>query len=344
MTEIEKNIIINDFELYIKYTKVNEFLGKLVIEPDLCKLIIQNKIYWNNLNFIFDYFGYDDALKTFKVLIANDNNNLFYNLTENEFLNVLNNCLNLIELREIIKNNENFHRLYYEYINKNPDKIILEMIIKGFRTDLKDIEKDLDEEKIFDMLKLILSELLENENLNYSDIQLLGQGEFSMVYSVGSKVIKIGIPRDTFKIDNNKRFLKPVFRREIEGSKEVLGCIEITEKVDTKNITEEDVQFIYNELRDSGYFWFDPRKENLGRLLKSNKVHYKNLDPVMSAVNYNTECIEVLEAGELVIIDNDYIYSYEEFKKLPEEEQRTFMSAVEKYELEYQNRKGSIII
>ena len=48
---------------------------------------------------------------------------------------------------------------------------------------------------------------------------------------------------------------------------------------------------------------------------------------------------EELDAGELVILDNDYIYSEDEFNKLPFETRQSYLENVEKYENKYMNEK-----
>lgn len=96
------------------------------------------------------------------------------------------------------------------------------------------------------MLRIIFQEILDNENKKVSDIKYAG-GVFSNVFIIGSKVIKIG-ERNTFKIENNKRFLKPLLRMIIKiNNKEI--CIEITERV-SYDVTEEDVYLIYRKLRN----------------------------------------------------------------------------------------------
>ena len=107
-----------------------------------------------------------------------------------------------------------------------------------------------------------------------------------------------------------------MYRDEIldKDDKDFLFCIEITEFVDTKNITKEDVYFIYKELRGCGFVWTDCKEDNIGRLLKDNKVYFKGIDKVdKNATGYINDNIEILKKGDLVIIDNDYIYNEEDF-------------------------------
>lgn len=321
------HLIESDFCLTYDYIHIfNHIIQKNIItKKELLSLIeyaLKNKCNKVNLGFISCLlnYGYKDVVK----------NNI-------EF--ILDKCNNLFSLKSMIKNDKEIFSRFNDYINKKPDKLILEMIIDGFQKEFFEINWILEKEKVFDMIKIILTELLFNENLNYSDIEFLSSGEYSQVYSIGSKALKLGKQREKFLIDNNKRFLKPLLRTEITRNKEVIGCIEITEKVDTNNITQKDAQFIYNELRDNGDIWTDCGPHNLGRLLKKNEVHFKNLDPVIGAVNYKTECEEVLEAGELVIIDNDYIFKEDELSKMSKDDQELILRAVCEYEIAYQSQK-----
>jgi len=261
-------------------------------------------------------------------------NSEYKNIVIDNFENILNNCYYLLDLKIIIKDKKLLER-YNNYINKKPDNLIYEILIKGFNLDLKKIK----DEKIYDTLKQIINEILEFEKLNYSDINFIGNGAYNFVVSIGSKILKLGEKREIFKIDNNRRFLKPILRTEINkiNSEEILGCIEITEKVSTKNITQKDLYILYKELRDKGYIWVDCRKDNVGRLLKNNKIYFNDLNPTLEAINYNTNNDEELEEGELVIIDNDYIYSDQEFDSLPKDVQRNYLDNIESYETKYQS-------
>ena len=115
---------------------------------------------------------------------------------------------------------------------------------------------------------------------------------------------------------NNKRFLKPLYRSEIldNDKKSFLFCIEITEYVDTSNITKDDVYMIYKELREKGLVWSDCKESNLGRLIKDNRVYFNDIDYVSKkATGYDCDNSEVLKKGDLVIVDTDFIYDEEEF-------------------------------
>ena len=196
-------------------------------------------------------------------------------------------------------------------ISKNKNLVSDEIITAMF--DFKLVENDI----IRKTVSFIVKELSENENIDYNDICLLSKnGAYSIVYQIGDKVLKIGRRREVFTKKNNKRFLQPLYREEILNKDELnfLFCIEITERVDTTNITKEDVYQIYKGLRSQGLIWTDCKEDNIGRLLKDNKVYFRGIDKVDKvATGYLNDIDEILKKGDLVIIDNDYIYDEEEF-------------------------------
>ena len=231
--------VFNTFEPKTIYYVVNE-------------LVKQNeKINYNKLVYYLIEHQYLDLVEK----------NIKYFMNDNIYLMNLKNILNYTGLNEKYLN---------KYINENHGRIIDEILesaalkinIKNNKTQTKkNIQKWIDRLVIY-------------ENISYSDIKLKGEGGFSNAYQIGSKILKIGSKRKTFKMKNNKRFLQPVVREEIYDNNNFSYCLEITELVDTNDITEEDVYLIYKELRDQDLIWADPDTSNLGILLKENLVYY----------------------------------------------------------------------
>lgn len=224
----------------------------------------------------------------------------------------------LLDMKEELSNIPNTNYMI-EKINKvieeNSERLIEDIVIARTDIDLNILK----EEKIVDTLKIIIDELLENQNLKYRDIKRKGFGGYSNVIGIGDKVLKVGRKRENFVIKNNKRFLKPIYRQEVESisSKDTLLCIEITEMVDTSSVGKKDAYDMYKELRDQGLIWKDCDPDNLGRLLKDNKIYFDGIDCVdKNATGYLDDNDEVLKKGEVVILDNDYIYTEDEFQQL----------------------------
>ena len=238
----------------------------------------------------------------------------YKDVTINNIDTIINHSIKLLDLKFIL-NQYGFSKDKIDMVNQiiiNNKKLVSEEILSS-AVGMRDLKDDI----IKDTVSIITEELMHNENINYEDINILSKsGAYSIVYKIGDKVLKIGKKREVFTKINNKRFLQPLYRDEIldKDDKDFLFCIEITEFVDTKNITKEDVYFIYKELRDCGLVWTDCKEDNLGRLLKDNKVYFKGIDKVdKNATGYINDNIEILKKGDLVIIDNDYIYNEEDF-------------------------------
>lgn len=84
----------------------------------------------------------------------------------------------------------------------------------------------------------------------------------------------------------------------------------VTPRVDTNNITEEDVYTLYKKAREYGLIWTDPSLKNVGRLLEDNVTNFKNWGPVPYQNLGYTQSLgsEILKKGDLVILDTDYIF------------------------------------
>ena len=112
----------------------------------------------------------------------------------------------------------------------------------------------------------------------------------------------------------------------------IFGCIEISDRVDrlcenaeqeqALNGNEEAVEKlyqIYKELRDDGIVWTDVRFSNVGKLRKRNvpKLNGEEMDVDPVAVGMDKEAKgRILEVGEWVIIDTDYIYRRKDYKSI----------------------------
>ena len=83
-------------------------------------------------------------------------------------------------------------------------------------------------------LSIIIDELLQSEKVCLRDIKDIGTGSYSFVYQIGSKVLKVGKPRETYNIPNHPRILQPIARTNLlDENNNPLACIEISDKVRT---------------------------------------------------------------------------------------------------------------
>lgn len=172
----------------------------------------------------------------------------------------------------------------------------------------------------------IAKEMLKDQKLTPDKMKIYGSGQYSKTIKIGEYVFKVGKPRSSFEIKNDERIIQPLFRREIGDNDEKI-CIEVQDLVDknwyeglTEEQIEEELYKVYSEMYDRGIRWTDVRKENVGRLLKPNTGIYningqelKGEDKAKGFIeNEDKEQVNILDAGELVVIDTDFIFDYKQ--------------------------------
>ena len=196
--------------------------------------------------------------------------------------------------------------------------------------------KDVSEEEIdgyTETLTIMIDELLQDENQRYIDIQYLKSGQFSQAYRIGEKVIKIGMPRETYYIPNHRRILQPLVRKEFkekERNNRVFACAEIVDLVNPlrpEDWKEETLYQVYKDLREDGLVWTDIKYDNLGRLRRKNVVTFEGK--------------EIWVAPETVgFIDEEPKEGYQEKYQKDEtilegrEKENTFSSGLEEFSVE----------
>lgn len=218
-------------------------------------------------------------------------------------------------------------------------------------------EKSISDETTKTMLSTIISELCEQANIKPTDIILAGEGKYSMALKIGNYILKIGEQRKADRIINDKRIIRPLIRQQtnptsIDEKKDDIPnlFIEVQQMVEAKwyeglseEQIEEELYKIYAELRDRNILWTDCKKENVGRLLAPNdgkfSINGQELKSENEAIQaYGQETDEILQPGELVIIDTDFIFSKDLTKKYPEARK----SYHREFEKRYQEEKQKI--
>ena len=236
---------------------------------------------------------------------------ILYRSKENDYIS--NNMAQII-------NSIDLNRVSLQKIKKiNPEKFATvhsDIISNLARNSAFELQGDIDY-KTINALTIIFDEIAQNENTDLSNLQYKGSGFFSNVYKLGNKVIKLGKPKFYHEIPYHKRLLQPLIRREI-----LPKClyIEISEYLNSrKNITENDVYSVFKELRDDGIIWLDPKPENLARLEKDNIIHFKETlyveNESLGFLPSNSKK-EVLHAGDLVIIDLDFLFKEDDTENI----------------------------
>lgn len=199
--------------------------------------------------------------------------------------------------------------------NKNKNEFIYNMVLATLvsRSECGTYNycKDIDEVYV-DFFERLVVGLMKNENVNYSDIELLNRGYFCDVYKIGEKVLKIGINKVNTTIPNSKYIIQPLIRFDLKNKDmENFLYVEVNELADQKClITEDDVYELYCKLRSEGIKWLDPKVDNIGRLIKKNSNFLNNEEILINQETngFLSNNSEILGSGELVLIDIDLLY------------------------------------
>lgn len=212
------------------------------------------------------------------------------------------NSQNLYVLMNFVKDNPKAFSQVKDYIDNNEEKA-MDSILREISHYLK-----LSDSTIKEIIKLMILDVVKNENVKFSDITFVSGG-FSIVLLIGSKVIKLG-DRASKKIPNNPYIIAPLLRRNFESNGE--HCfIEVTERVDTnKRVSREELYQLFKKLRDLKLVWTDVKPINVGRLTKENIIHWRdNINPPEEMLGLDSKRGKtILKEGDLVILDADFIY------------------------------------
>lgn len=211
---------------------------------------------------------------------------------------------NVFVLKKILINNNLMSEL--QHINNKIDDNI-DILIDSIINDLGFVKEE-NKKDIFELIKLIVIDICNNENCKYSDIKQIGDGYYNKCYKINNKILKIGKVRETINIVDNPYIIKPLLRKKY---KDVF--LEVSERA-LNDITISNTQMykIYKELRNYGIIWTDVEKENFGKLLKDNNIYWKqNLmyNPSNASIKSDNENKKTLKKGDYVILDNDYLYN-----------------------------------
>lgn len=170
-------------------------------------------------------------------------------------------------------------------INSRIDDVIKEMLKQNQDDSLKSEDTKIQEAKIQETIKMLLQDLLKEENCQVSDIVKIGNGSYSSVFQVGTKVIKLGTVEQYIIPKNSKRFLQPIVRYNHEfykdGRQYTPITIVISEICDISlPASINELYEIYKDIRKDGMIWTDVKQENVGRLIKDNHIHYNGIENV----------------------------------------------------------------
>lgn len=149
------------------------------------------------------------------------------------------NSQNLYSLMKFVKDNPSAYSKVKDYIDNNPEKAVNSIFCEiNKRVKIEDTT-------LKEVVKLIILDVLKNENVKLSDITYNGGG-LSSVLLIGNKVIKIG-DRATKSFPNNPYIISPLLRKKLEFNGEFC-FVEVTERVDTskKQVKRNYINYLKN--------------------------------------------------------------------------------------------------
>ena len=239
------------------------------------------------------------------------------------------NAQNLYALMKFVQDKPDALSQVKKYIDDNEEKAMNSIFCETDR-----LEK-IKEPAMMEIIKLIILDVMKNENVRFSDITYNGGG-FSRILLIGDKVIKLG-DRFTKKFPNNPYIVSPLLRKEFEINNS--KCfVEVTERVDTsKRPSNEELYQLFKNIRNLGLIWTDIKAVNVGRLNKKNIIHWRDkLEPTEEILGLATKRgTTILEEGDLVVLDADFIYDENDPNINYVDQKSTF----DEFEKRYQSEK-----
>ena len=242
------------------------------------------------------------------------------------------NAQNLYNLMNFVKDNPDALLQVKDYIDNNFEKAINSIFCE---TDHLVKIKD---PTIKEIIRLIILDVMNNENVKFSDITYNGGG-FSRILLIGEKVIKLG-DRVTKTFPNNPYIVAPLLRKELNVDGKTC-FVEVTERVDTTTkFSQEELYQLFKNLRNLGLVWTDIKEINVGRLKRKNIIHWQeNLEPTEEVLGLgNKRGTTTLEEGDLVILDADFIYDEND----PNINYANNKALYDEFEKRYQNEKKEL--
>lgn len=319
------NLMTKHFDLVVRYCR-NDFTSISIIIDDLYG---QNE----NLEFFF-------RKNLCKILgIARDRYDLEYLINSfsdnwNLDINFVEECLNR-DFDKILQSysfsfvyslvssgiyftKENRDKLG-EYLRNNKEKYISMLLFSQCGKEFASADsKDL--KNIVSVVTMLVDEVLKQEQMDYIDIEKLSGGCFSDVIGIGNKVIKVGREKGTYHMPYDKGMIEPIIRVNLFDYSNIHGTIEAMERVDTKGMNKfsiEDLYGFYKEARKRGVVYADLKFDNVGILVKDNKIHWN--EPLANDMRtrglISTGDDDCLKTGSMVCFDTDFLYTEDAYKQ-----------------------------
>lgn len=173
----------------------------------------------------------------------------------------------------------------------------------------------LPEESVYDegfiYLKKIIKSLLQEEKQKVEDFIYIHSGIKSDVYKIGSKILKLSYQKIQPSVPKSKYNIESITGEiKVDGFSVVFDIMDYLEplcEIKMSQKTRKDIVYkIYKAYRKEGKIWVDPKPENVGRLLKDNKIN-------LNSVLYLKEEGDILKKGEYANFDLEFIYGENDF-------------------------------
>jgi len=296
---------LNNFD-YLNFDNIN----LINVLNSFCMVIPFNEVYSNKLIDKLVTSKYSDIHHMYQLLLSVDKSlalkYISYYLTNNDNIDDIVKILISTNQKEFIINNidlifkkiKNFFLLKNVSYLKEKVNLFFDLHFDDVIDRLIDASDDI-KRKIF----VIFNETKDKEKINFHDINLIGSGNYSTVYEVGNKVIKIGYKRANQVHIDDENVLKPILYKIFGDEKRVF--VEVQEKVKTfldDELSDEELYSLYKKMRDNKKVWVDIKRSNVGI--------------------YN---------GNLVVIDGDHIYDENDDNRFNKVKNKLFDSFEERY-------------
>lgn len=248
-------------------------------------------------------------------------------IDENIVRQGLNNCIddariiNLLYVKDLCSSDLELRDKIQKKLESNEEKNIIQLLddISScfcWTVKLRDKMSDCEYEKlqaIYRFIYVVIKDICRNERVNIRDMELLGNGAFSIVFGIGNKVLKLGDERSTERFPNNPYVVPMLLRKKFVINDDISLFVEVTERCrcDIK-VDEDEKENFLDKLDDINIRWSDCADRNFGIVSNpnGNVISWKErlyiTDEVLGLAPYRGN--EILKQGDLVIIDNDCLY------------------------------------
>jgi len=202
-----------------------------------------------------------------------------------------------------------------EFMVNNKDALIFQMVSSVYHAE--DSKLDFSEVEPF-LVKKIIEELLDFQNLNFSNLQFIGSGLLFSAYKLGEYVLKIGSHKLVSNCANTEEILQPFIRNQFGRV-----YIEVLPFLRTKNLDLAKIEKVRENLIRKKIDSSDLGDNNFGVLEHPVKVFKMRNDLSLAHQNvaldfsgrevgkgYLTE--DLYEVGKYYILDSDLMWQHED--------------------------------